>query len=388
MPVSSKPGQETASVSVVATAAGAERRAAPLPPRPADRNRRPDLAHNARARVSARGSSQSRITPPPEHSPYTRKAVWTGVPGRLHSETTQRCETGSLSVLTWDRETGDVRVSRGYCKGYRCRICGSLVARELRDRITSAVASRPWWLYLVLTFDPADFDSSWDAYHRAGKLWDWSLRKRIERTFGPVEYVQTWERHVSARQFPHLNLILTGAGLRRAVNEAGVEERHYAGAGHGRGRLCRFTPLRRWFARAAPETGFGRRVWVEVLDVEHSIAAYLAKAAQDLSAARWKAGDQTPIGAPPHFRRVRASRGLLPPVPEPDPFVEGILVPKRPDEIPLVPHVATGEGLVDPAWLDRTRLDAAAARARRKLEPPIPRFETGEERVEYREVEG
>lgn len=279
-------------------------------------------------------------------------------------------------------------MTRGYCKGYRCRICGSLVAHELRERVSLAVSKRAWWLYLVLTFDPADFDSSWDAYKRAGVLWDKRLRCRIEHAFGRVAYVQTWERHVSARQFPHLNLILSSDGLRQAVNEAGIEERFYKGAGHGRGRRCRFTPLRRWFARAAPQCGFGKRVWVEVLDVEHSIAAYLAKAAQDMSAARWKDGDQTPIGAPPHFRRLRASRGLLPPRPEPDEFTEGLLVPRRVDEIPVVPHDATGEAIVDPAWLREARIDAALARERRRTSAEPPRFETGREAIAYREPDG
>lgn len=341
----------------------------------------------ARARPYAgAGSSQSRISGPrtTPNSVENSLAIsaWNGVPGRLHSATTKRCEKGELTALVWDRETGDVRVSQGYCKGYRCRVCGSLVAKQLRDRITVAVESRRWWLYLVLTFDPKDFDSSWDAYLRAGKLWHDVLRKRIAREFGRFEYVQTWERHVGGKQFPHLNLILTGPELREAAIEAGIEDRFYDGAGHGRGRVCRFTHLRKWFAHAVPQCGFGKRVWVEVLDAENSIAAYLAKAAQDLSSARWKAGDQTTIGAPPHFRRVRASRGLLPPLPEAE-FDTGLLVPLHPEAIPHVPHEVTGEAIVDPAFVARVQLEQADARRRR--EPKEPRFETG---LEWQEDAG
>lgn len=249
------------------------------------------------------------------------------------------------------------------------------MAKELRDRVSAAVERRGWWLYLVVTFDPAHFDSTWSAYERAGVLWDKGLRRRIERRFGKVDYVQTWERHVAGRKMPHLNLILSGAGLRQAVDEAGVEWRFDPKAGHGAGRWCRFTHLRRWFAQAIPASGFGRRVWVEVLDEPSGIAAYLAKAAQDLSGARWKAGDQTPIGAPPHFRRLRSSKGLLPPV-EDDEHTTGILVRTDEVEIPMIPS-ATGEALVDPAWIADIQLEQAKARAIAKGKKKEPRFETG-----------
>jgi hypothetical protein len=54
------------------------------------------------------------------------------------------------------------------------------------------------------------------------------------------------------------------------------------------------------------------RVWVEIVDSREAVAAYLVKIAQEISRATFKDGNQSPIGAPPHFRRIRASRGLLP----------------------------------------------------------------------------
>jgi hypothetical protein len=336
------------------------------------------------APARARGSFQSRITPP--RTPFSAwqvgddPATWSGVSGRLHSAFTQRCEQGKLATVLWDSETRDARVVRGYCKSYRCRVCGSLVAKVIRDRIAAAVAKRAWWLYLVVTFDPKDFDHSWDAYKRAGVLWDDKLRKRMAREFGPFVYVQTWERHVRASAFPHMNLIVSGEGLRAAVEEAGTEWRFDPRAGHGTGAWCNFTHLRKWFARAVPQCGFGKRVWAQVLDDAPSMAAYLAKATEDMSAARWKDGDQTTIGAPRKFRRLRASRGLLPKV-ETDPFLEGLVVPCEPDAIPMVPDKDTGLLYVDPAWCDRIRLEQAEQRARAKEEEHEDRFETGSEGV-------
>jgi hypothetical protein len=54
-------------------------------------------------------------------------------------------------------------------------------------------------------------------------------------------------------------------------------------------------------------------VWVEIVDSGESMAAYLVKVAHEFSSSRFKVGDQRPLGAPRHFRRLRASRGLLPP---------------------------------------------------------------------------
>jgi hypothetical protein len=55
------------------------------------------------------------------------------------------------------------------------------------------------------------------------------------------------------------------------------------------------------------------RVWVEIVDSREAVSAYLVKVADEMSRATLKDGDQRPLGAPPHFRRIRTSRGLLPP---------------------------------------------------------------------------
>lgn len=336
-------------------------------------------SHIARARARARGSfSYSRITPPPEHPAYTDRAYVGPVPGRLIQASVRACEAASWSTYRWPAEGAaeaeEVQVAPFFCKSYRCRRCGSLVARDDYRRIEAAAKSRAWWLYAVLTFDPKAWDSSWSCYSGAGELWDKRLRRRLERSYGKLDYVQTWERHTGARQFPHMNILMTGPGLREAVLEQGIERRWDARGAHGKGRWCRFPKWRTtWLAKVAPQCGFGQRVWAEPVENAGEMAAYLTKAAHDLAGARWKDGDQTPIGAPPHFRRFRASRGLLPPRAKPDPGWTGILSKRSVDD-----HLdrMTGE-----LWIDGRDIDEAQRAKARSAEwaathdKPAPRYE-------------
>jgi hypothetical protein len=163
---------------------------------------------------------------------------------------------------------------------------------------------------VVLTFDPKAWSSRWDAYKRGAWLWDHRLRRRLERRHGKLSYVQTWERHASG--WPHLNLLVSSDELREHVSALPSEHREDANAGHGKGRLCHWTAYRRELGPLVEGSGFGQRLWCEIVDSRQSLASYLAKIAEEFSRAAFKVGDQRPLGAPPHFRRVRASRGLLP----------------------------------------------------------------------------
>lgn len=305
--------------------------------------------------------------------------TWTKpVHGRLLQRSVQACERSWWSLLTWPAEGGaeehERRASPFVCGSWRCRRCGPFVASQDYRRVEEAALSRRWWLYVVLTFDPAQWANPWDAYTEAGKLWNNRLHKRLQREHGRVEYVQTWERHVRGSSFPHVNLLLTGDGLREAVELDGVESRYDERAGHGAGRWTRFPFWRtRWLAKAAPDAGFGLRVWAEVVDQREGMAHYLVKAAHDLSAARWKAGNQSPIGAPPHFRRYRASRGLLPARPESEGVWSGAIARQPPSAFV---DRSTGEMVVSNAAviqaLDAREKAAAWAILNAK---PAPRYE-------------
>jgi len=228
----------------------------------------------------------------------------------------QACESSRWTLLSFPvggegRGAGTVKAVRFKCRSWRCRRCAWEVQREDFRRVELAASSSTWWLYVVLTFDPAAWSNPWEAYRGASRLWDKRLRQRLEHGWGRMTYLQTWER--TRRGWPHMNLLLRSDELEGHVR--GLKNRHrwIDEGGHGAGRLAHWTPWRRWLASAAPACGFGRRVWVEVVDSPESMAAYLVKVAEEFSRSQFKAGDQRPLGAPRHFRRMRASRGLLPP---------------------------------------------------------------------------
>lgn len=226
------------------------------------------------------------------------------------------CERESWSLAWWPRIIGSKPGTEAFCApllcgSWRCRRCARWRGAVDWTRCAKAVQSRSWWLYVVLTFDPAIYRNRWEAYRDAGECWDHGLRRSIERAFGRVEYLQTWERHRSG--WPHLNVILTGDGIRAAVERYGTTKRRARRSG----RVCLFSPgFRQWLLARAIRAGFGRgSLWTEVLDPEvcgDRMAAYLLKLAKELTGAAEKKGDQSPIDAPRHFRRIRASRGLLP----------------------------------------------------------------------------
>lgn len=226
------------------------------------------------------------------------------------------CEQARGALILWRKgeEGGRLAVAPVRCGSWRCRRCGWGVQRDLYKRLEEGVRARPEWAYFVLTFDPANREGGpWAAYEDAGRLWDKRLRKALERRYGRLEYVQTWE--ATRRGWPHANVLLTGLGLREVLERLPRERRWSDRAGHGHGRWSWWTAWRRELRPLVVGAGFGRVLWCELVGdlAREGLAAYLAKVCHDLSAANLKAGDQTPIGAPTHFRRVRASRGLLPP---------------------------------------------------------------------------
>jgi hypothetical protein len=206
--------------------------------------------------------------------------------------------------------SGSVTAAPFRCRSWRCRRCSWEVAREDYRRVEHAACSRGWWLYVVLTFDPSQWSTPWECYLGASKLWNDRLSKVLSRQYGRIEYLQTWER--TRRGWPHMNLLLRSSDLEDEVKKLPDERRFTPEGDHGRGRLAHWTAWRRWMTDAAPRAGFGKRVWVEIVDSRESMAAYLVKVAQEFSRSAFKDGDQRPLGAPPHFRRLRASRGLLP----------------------------------------------------------------------------
>lgn len=121
--------------------------------------------------------------------------------------------------------------------------------------------------------------------------------------WGPIEYIQTWERHRSG--WPHVNVLVSNGPLAKAC------------AGWG------WVDVRRdWLIHEAVASGFGKVVYIKPMEDRLKMAGYLTKLAQELTGAGFK--NQVPRNAPHHFRRLRASRGLLP-KPYKDPDLTGAL---------------------------------------------------------------
>jgi hypothetical protein len=159
----------------------------------------------------------------------------------------------------------------------------------------------------------------------------------LSRRFGRIEYVQTWEQHRSG--VPHVNVVLRAPSLLEYVDSLGskipskwTRER----SAHPDRVVLRY---RSEFRSLALRSGFGREVWIENAWTPKpgeerplsGLASYLVKLSRtlgveevgerrrgetlagELTRATSKPGDQTPIASPVGFRRIRASRGTLPP---------------------------------------------------------------------------
>lgn len=249
---------------------------------------------------------------------------WRPVEGRLELRSVGACEREEWSLLSWPQEwldstTGELLEAKDlpsirpfWCGSWRCRRCARWRGAVDWSRCREAVLSRDWWVLLVLTFDPSHFRDRWEAYRAAGACWDRHLRESLRRRAGRLAYLQTWEAHVSG--WPHVNLLLSSPELRAWVEASGLVELEREGP-EGRRRRCVLPRAwRRWVRDAAVRAGFGPVVWVEVVSRSNpaALAGYLVKLANELVGAGSKKGEQSPMDAPRHFRRIRASRGLLP----------------------------------------------------------------------------
>lgn len=159
-------------------------------------------------------------------------------------------------------------------------------------RSRELIEAESQWTYIVLTLDPKEFVSQWQAYRKIVFLWS-KLRKRMVRQFGRMKYLQTLEAHRSG--WPHLNVIIYNSRLFALAKTSW--------------RVFR----RGWLEKHAVDCGFGCRTWIEpVWGKSGEIAGYLTKLSRELTGTNVK--DQTPYNAPRNFRRLRASAHCLPPV--------------------------------------------------------------------------
>jgi hypothetical protein len=203
----------------------------------------------------------------------------------------EACQNGDWSIVTWKKaDAGEPRVRPFVCKSWRhsgdCRSeCGACDFA----RIAQALGEHSSWTFLVLTY-PAKAWPDKTALFRFGVV-SWSrLRKRLIREFGSILYIQTWEVHRSG--YPHVNVTVSNSLLQ----ETASKEPDYDNPS--------------WLKGPAEECGFGWKCHASPMRDANAMAGYITKLGLELAGAQHKG--QVPVNAPRHFRRIRASRGLLP----------------------------------------------------------------------------
>ena len=213
------------------------------------------------------------------------------------------CECGAWQLWFWPKkDPAQIKSMAFRCQSWRhageCRLW-----KGAQDfvRVKEAIEKHKHWCHITLTFLQPEGADKENMYREGVVKWA-KLRKRMVREFGAIQYVQTWERHRSG--YPHVHLAVTNKELYARSSD---------------------TPRKNWnnhLRDAAVECGFGQIGWIEQLRNKAAMAGYLTKLARELTG-RGK-DYQTPINAPRHFRRLRASVRLLPPIHH-NPDISGVL---------------------------------------------------------------
>jgi len=215
------------------------------------------------------------------------------------------CENCEWTILFWKRdEPHNKRVTPFRCRSWRHPgECTLWKGAQDFARISEAIEKYSTWIYCVFTFPQANWPNKKLLYRAGVRMWE-KFYKRFRRRYGKSQYVQTWERHKKGGA--HVNVLLNNARLWDDLGNAGWP-------------FIKRTVIE----PMAVACGFGFRVWIERMRDHKAMAGYLTKLARELTDGGSKG--QIPWDAPPHFRRLRATRGLLP-KPHKDPSITGQLV--------------------------------------------------------------
>jgi len=205
----------------------------------------------------------------------------------------RKCECGGWYLEIWKiQDPSDRRLIPFRCLSWRhagpCRL-----AKGAQDycRIRDAMESRTHWTHLTLTYAQRGKELNYQTF-RDGVI-HWSrLRKKLIYYFGDIKYIQTWEVHRTG--WPHVHIAMSNVAIYKLCSAEKTQNFNYLISGH------------------AQDAGFGERGSIDRLRGRTGLSAYLTKLASELVDGSVKS--QIPVNAPPHFRRLRASRGLLPPV--------------------------------------------------------------------------
>lgn len=300
-------------------------------------------------------------------------------PGYIHA-----CHECKWKLATWKKsEPTAVQWRTARCNSWRhAGPCARKKASEDYARIAEALAKhdRSSITYAVLTLDPSawtgegwegfakkrerreeakhDKTAIGEAYKALCERWT-VFAAAVKRKWGKFQYVSTVECHRSG--WPHLNVVFVNDELAQEVS--GEARRLHLWGRKSRGREA----ARRVFGDMLESAGFGRIAFIEsALAIAESgtdqLAAYIAKlsgaaggvwdgekrgltaAADDAPAGEvvhsiegHTVGEvtklsQAPTIAPSHFRRLRSSKGFLPPKRR-DPDITGALFDEHGQEM-------------------------------------------------------
>jgi len=195
------------------------------------------------------------------------------------------CEDGRWTLRLVDKQTGEIVCVRFRCLSWRhAGICRFI--RSMRDsaRIKVGLENLGYPLaYLVFTFDPGEWEDAVAAFTGLLPVWK-RLHARISHEWGATRYVAMVESHRSG--WPHLNVVCSG------------------GLAQGLGRGWDVKPE---LERMAVGAGFGRICYAQPVQNDEGLSRYLGKISMEIGKS-----SQVPLLAPAGFRRLRASKGLLP----------------------------------------------------------------------------
>jgi len=203
------------------------------------------------------------------------------------------CEHFRWHLETWSKSTPeDHKFFPFRCRSWRhegeCRLW-----KGAQDfvRIKEAMLARRHWSHLTLTYDPLDWPDRRKLFRLSVHHWS-ILRKRLVREYKDIKYIQTWEQHASG--YLHVHIAISNREIWQML---------------GPDRKKNFFD---YFQADAMAAGFGKQGTIDAIRSKGRMANYLTKKAKELIDGSVKG--QLPLDAPPHFRRLRASVRLLPPV--------------------------------------------------------------------------
>lgn len=259
------------------------------------------------------------------------------------------CHHSRWKLATWScTDPTQVKIRTARCNSWRHGgECQRKKCAEDYSRIAEALKryDREQVVYLVLTLDPSawtpegwqgpakerrdDAVKSEQAIQQAYKdlVARWrQFSKSIRRRFGEMEYVSTVESHKSG--WPHLNVVIVSPGLARKTEEESAKLRG-TWSRKARGRKV----AGEVFGKRLEAAGFGRIAFLEGARDSEALAGYIAKLAGTIGTPLEGApsensliesmegrmvgeiikASQVPHDAPKGFRRLRSSKGFLPP---------------------------------------------------------------------------